>query len=831
MKEENISSDDNNEKKKLNENNTGGNISTSRQGMDPESFYKGFNEHLRFTLAVDPESAGSYDMYNALVLSLRDRLIDRWVKTKKQQDKAETKQLYYMSIEYLMGRAIGNNVINLGYEGVLKEAMEEHGIPWKELRALERDEGLGNGGLGRLAACFLDSLATMDYAAIGYGLRYEYGIFKQEIVNGYQVEKPDDWLRNGNPWEIKRPDIPCTVQFGGRLERDDTGDVRWVATDDIVGVPYDMPIVGYGGKTINTLRLWRARSLEQFNYKRFNQGEYYYSAQQQAKAESLTKILYPDDNIYEGKELRFRQEYFFVSCSIQDIIRRFKGLGLPLTNLPDKTAVQLNDTHPALAVPELMRLLVDKENLSWDVAWSITRKTFSYTNHTLMPEALETWPVSMFESLLPRHLDIIYRINYELIDRVAKDFPSDMSKLANISLIGDGGVKHVRMANLSIAGSHKVNGVAELHTKLIKEKLTPDFYQLYPDRFLNMTNGITQRRWLLKSNPALSELITDTIGDKWITDLYELKKLLKYEDDSVFMDKLYDVKQIGKLKLQKHCRKTYGIELNTESILDIQVKRIHEYKRQLLNVLHIVHLYNKIRNGEKPVPRTFIFGGKAAPGYYMAKLIIKLIHNVAYVINRNPHVYDYLKVYFLWDYGVSQAEKIIPAADISEQISTAGTEASGTSNMKFMLNGALTVGTLDGANIEIKEEAGDDNIFIFGMTADEVAEKRKNYNPHDLYVNDPGIRQTLDLLFSGHFDLNEQGVFEPIKSLLLDHDTYMHLADFNSYIKIQEEAEKAFADRKRWMKMSLNNIAKAGKFSSDRTIREYADKIWNIKPL
>ncbi len=478
-----------------------------------------------------------------------------------------------------------------------------------------------------------------------------------------------------------------------------------------------------------------------------------------------------------------------------------------------------------------MRLLVDKENLSWDVAWSITRKTFSYTNHTLMPEALETWPVSMFESLLPRHLDIIYRINYELIDRVSKDFPSDMNKLANISLIGDGGVKHVRMANLSIAGSHKINGVAELHTKLIKEKLTPDFYQLYPDRFLNMTNGITQRRWLLKSNPALSELITDTIGDKWITDLYELKKLLKYEDDSVFMDKLYDVKQIGKQKLQKHCRKTYGIELNTDSILDIQVKRIHEYKRQLLNVLHIVHLYNKIRNGEKPLPRTFIFGGKAAPGYYMAKLIIKLIHNVAYVINRNPHVYDYLKVYFLWDYGVSQAEKIIPAADISEQISTAGTEASGTSNMKFMLNGALTVGTLDGANIEIKEEAGDDNIFIFGMTADQVAEKRKNYNPHDLYVNDQGIRQTLDLLFSGHFDLNEQGVFEPIKSLLLEHDTYMHLADFNSYIKIQEDAEKAYADRKRWMKMSLYNIANAGKFSSDRTIREYADKIWNIKPL
>ena len=806
-------------------------ISTSREGADPKSFYKGFDEHLRFSLAVDRESAGQYDMYNALVLTIRDRLIDRWVKTKKEQDEAASKQLYYLSIEYLMGRAIGNNIINLGYEDVLREAMEENGIPWKELRSLERDEGLGNGGLGRLAACFLDSLATMDYQAIGYGLRYEYGIFRQEIVNGYQVEKPDDWLKHGNPWEVKRPDIPCTVQFGGRLERDDSGEIRWVATEDIVGIPYDIPVVGYGGNTINTLRLWKARSIEQFNYRRFNNGEYYYSVDKQARAESLTKVLYPDDNKYEGKELRFRQEYFFVSCSIQDIIRRFKRLGLPFTNLPDKAAIQLNDTHPALAVPELMRILVDNEHLTWEVAWNITKKTFSYTNHTLMPEALETWPVSMFEHLLPRHLDIIYRINYELIDKISKEYPSDMSKLANISLIGEAGGKHVRMANVSIAGSHKVNGVAELHTKLIKEKLTPDFYQLYPDRFLNMTNGITQRRWLLKSNPPLASLITETIGDKWITDLYELKKLLKYADDSVFLDKLYDVKQTAKKHFQKHCRKTFGLELNTDTVFDMHVKRIHEYKRQLLNVLHIVYLYNKIRNGEKCLPRTFIFAGKAAPGYYMAKLIIKLIHNVGYVINRNPHVYDYLKVYFLWDYGVSLAEKIIPAADVSQQISTAGTEASGTSNMKFMLNGALTVGTLDGANIEIKEEAGDDNIFIFGLKTDEVAEKKKTYNPHDYYMEDPVIRQTLDLLFGGHFDLNEQGVFEPVKNLLLRDDTYMHLADFNDYVRVHSDVEKAFEDRKKWMQMSLYNIANAGKFSSDRTIREYADKIWNIKPL
>ncbi len=811
--------------------NTGEKSLTSRQGGDPASFFAGFDEHLRFSLAVDPESASRYDMYNALVLTIRDRLIDRWVKTKKLQDKAESKQLYYMSIEYLMGRAIGNNVINLGYENVLKEAMEKNGIPWKELRALEMDEGLGNGGLGRLAACFLDSLATMNYPAIGYGLRYEYGIFRQEIVNGYQVEKPDDWLRNGNPWEIKRPDIPCTVQFGGRLEREDSGEISWVATEDIVGIPYDNPVVGYGGKTINTLRLWKARSLEKFNYDRFNRGEYYYSVDKQARAESLTKILYPDDNLYEGKELRFKQEYFFVSCSIQDIIRRFKGLGLPLTNLPDKTSIQLNDTHPALAVPELMRILVDRENLSWDVAWSITRKTFSYTNHTLMPEALEVWPVHMFERLLPRHLDIIYRINYELIEHVSKKYPSDPSKLSNISLIGEGGGKHVRMANVSIVGSHKVNGVAELHTKLIKEKLTPDFYQLYPDRFLNMTNGITQRRWLLKSNPFLASLITEAIGDRWITDLYELKKLEKFADDSSFLEKLYNAKQNAKKSLQKHCIKTFGIELDTDTIFDIHVKRIHEYKRQLLNVLRIVYLYSRIRRGEKCLPQTFIFGGKAAPGYYMAKLIIKLINNVGYVINRNPHVEEFIKVHFLWDYGVSQAEKIIPSADISEQISTAGTEASGTSNMKFMLNGALTIGTLDGANIEIRDEAGGENIFIFGLTADEVAERKKNYNPNDLYLNDPEIKDTLDLLFNGHFDLNEPGVFEPVKNMLLQHDTYMHLADFNNYIKIHEEAEKAYSDRNRWMKMSLYNIANSGKFSSDRTIIEYAENIWNIKPI
>ncbi len=809
----------------------GRNVFSSRQGTDAAAIAAGFEEHLKYSLAIDPASAGKYDQYYAMIYTIRDRLIEKWVKTKKAHEKDIGRKLYYFSIEYLMGRAIGNNVINLGIEEQLQEALEELGVPWKELRGLEHDEGLGNGGLGRLAACFLDSLATLNYPAIGYGLRYEFGIFKQEIVSGYQVEKPDDWLKYGNPWEIKRPDIPCIVQFGGRIEKDENGFARWFDTDDMMGIPYDMPIVGYGGNTINILRLWRARSLERFNYSKFNQGDYYYSVDRQARAESLTKVLYPNDSFYDGKELRFRQEYFFVSCSVQDILRRFRTLGIPFTYLSDKTAIQLNDTHPALAIPELMMRLVDEERLPWDVAWNISLKTFGFTNHTLMPEALETWPVEMFEKLLPRHLDIIYHINQNFLRKVSSAFPYDMGKLERMSIIGEGGTKHVRMANLSMIGANVVNGVAELHTKLLKERLAKDFYEFYPDRFVNITNGITQRRWLLRANPSLAGLIRGTIGDGWITDLSQLKKLAPIAADPAFIDKFKKAKREAKHRLRKECIKFYGIDLDPDAIFDIQVKRIHEYKRQLLNVLHIVYLYDQVRKGKKIYPHTFLLGGKAAPGYAMAKLIIKLICNVSTIVNRDPDTRDMIKVYFLWDYGVSLAEKIIPAADISQQISMAGTEASGTSNMKFMLNGAITIGTFDGANIEIAREVGMDNIFIFGKNADEIAELKKDYDPAEWYMKDQAVKEAVDLIFYGHFDLNEPGVFAPIHEMLVKYDTYMHFVDLPSYIQAHEAAWNLYTDSPRWYEKAILNVSSSGKFSSDRSVTEYAEKIWKIKPV
>ncbi len=809
----------------------GNNVFTSRQGTDAESIASGFEEHLKYSLAIDPKSKSKYDRYYALVYTIRDRLIERWVKTKKVHEKDIGRKLYYFSIEYLMGRAIGNNIINLGIQDQLKEAMKNLGVPLQEIQELEHDQGLGNGGLGRLAACYLDSLATMDYPAIGYGLRYEFGIFRQEIASGYQVEKPDDWLKYGNPWEIKRPDIPCIVQFGGRLEKDENNLVSWVDTDDIIGIPYDMPVVGYGGRTINILRLWRATSLEKFNYKKFNQGDYYYSVDRQARAESLTKVLYPNDSFNEGKELRFKQEYFFVSCSIQDILRRFRTLGLPYTDLSDKTAIQLNDTHPALAVPELMRKLVDEERLPWDVAWNVCFKIFGFTNHTLMPEALEVWPVGMFEKYLPRHLEIIYQINQKFLQKVSTAFPYDMGKLASMSIIGENSTKHVRMANLSVVGSNTVNGVAELHTRLLKERLFKDFYEMYPDRFINITNGITQRRWLLKANPSLANLITETIGDGWITELTHLKQLAPLAADSAFQEKFKKTKRDAKFQLGKQCITSYGIDLNPDSIFDIQVKRIHEYKRQLMNVLHIVYLYEQVKKGKKIYPHTFLLGGKAAPGYGMAKLIIKLICNVSTVINRDTDTNSMIKLYFLWDYGVSLAEKIIPAADISEQISTAGTEASGTSNMKFMLNGALTIGTYDGANVEIAQEVGKENIFIFGKNADEIAELRNGYSPTEWYMKDPAIKQAADLIFYGYFDLNEPGVFSPIQDMLLKYDTYMHFVDLPSYIEAHDAAWNLYTDSGRWNEKAILNVSAAGKFSSDRSIREYSEKIWKIKPV
>lgn len=809
----------------------GRNVFSSRQGLDPDAIASGFEEHLKYSLAIDPESASKYDQYYAMIYTIRDRLIERWIKTKKAHEKDTGRKLYYFSIEYLMGRAIGNNVINLCIEKPLKEAMESIGVSWRDIRDLEHDEGLGNGGLGRLAACFLDSLATLDYPAIGYGLRYEFGIFKQEIVGGYQVEKPDDWLKYGNPWEIRRPDIPCIVQFGGRFEKDENGHARWFDTDDIMGIPYDMPIVGYGGKTINILRLWRARSLERFNYSKFNQGDYHYAVDKQARAESLTKVLYPNDSFYEGKELRFRQEYFFVSCSIQDILRRFRSLGIPFTQLSDKSAIQLNDTHPALAIPELMRRLVDEERLPWDVAWNISQKVFGFTNHTLMPEALETWPIGMFEKLLPRHLDIIYHINQNFLREISSSYPYDMGKLERMSIIGEGNPRHVRMANLSMVGSNTINGVAELHTKLLRESLARDFNDYFPERFTNITNGITQRRWLLRANPALSDLLKETIGEGWITDLKQLEKLKSFAKDPDFLEKFKKAKRHAKHRLRSQCVKKYGIDLNPDSIFDIQVKRIHEYKRQLLNVMRIVHLYDEVRNGKKIHPHTFLLGGKAAPGYFMAKLIIKLICNVSTVINRDTSVNEMMKVYFLWDYGVSLAEKIIPAADLSQQISTAGTEASGTGNMKFMLNGALTVGTYDGANIEIANEVGEDNIFIFGKKADEIAEIRKNYNPSEWYVKEQAIKKAVDLIFYGHFDLNEPGVFAPIHEMLLKHDTYMHFVDLPSYIDAHGRASSLYADEDRWYEKAVLNTASSGRFSSDRSVSEYAEKIWKIKPV
>jgi len=799
-----------------------------KKGNSKEELKKSFHEHLKYSLAVRPENSHATDKYIALARTIRDRVIERWFETKKAHVETKAKSVNYFSFEFLMGRAMSNNMINLGIKDEIEQMLEEEGIDWEDITSAMVDSGLGNGGLGRLAACFLDSLATLEIPAYGYGLRYKYGFFKQSIVNGYQIEEADDWLKFKNPWEIRRNDIQVTVKFGGRVARNKKGKSFWVDTNDIIGIPYDTPIVGYGGDTVNTLRLWDSKSAEQFDYQAFNAGDYYNSVDEEVLAETLTKVLYPNDAIYSGKELRFKQQFFFVSASLQDIFRRFRKLGLTIEDFPEKMAVQLNDTHPAIAVAELMRLLVDIEEYDWDTAWDITNRTLSYTNHTLMPEALETWPVSMFEKLLPRHLDIIYQINHFFLQKVTGLFPGDMNKLANLSLIGEEGGKRIRMAPLAILGSHSVNGVAELHSKLVKEKLVPDFYNIFPDRFNNKTNGITQRRWLLKSNLPLSELIIDSIGDGWIKTLSELKKLEKYADDTSFLQQLYDVKRYNKIVFSNYCRNQWDFHIDPDTIFDVQVKRIHEYKRQMLNVLHIISLYNRVRAGENIQPRTFIFSGKAAPGYEAAKLIIKLINNVSHVINGDKSIKGQIKVFFLPNYSVSLAERIFPAAELSEQISTAGTEASGTGNMKFMLNGALTIGTLDGANIEILEEAGDENMFIFGLKTNEVEQLRHNYDPQS-YLHNGEIADVMRLLKSGYFNISEPDIFDMLINNLTEHDFYMHFADLESYIEAQKSVEQKYADRNAWMRSSLMNIARSGKFSSDRTISEYAKDIWNIK--
>ncbi len=808
-------------------------VSNTRQGTTPESIQLDYAEQLKYELARDRYTATKNNRYLALSRAIRDRLIDRWIETQQAHHDDRVKRVYYLSLEFLMGRALGNNVINFKLEDAVDKALDALGVDWEELREVEVDAGLGNGGLGRLAACFLDSLATLQIPAMGYGLRYNYGIFRQTIDNGYQVEHPDNWLANANPWEIARPELRIPVRYEGRCEQwHENGKVRyrWVEAKPVLGMAYDTPVVGYGGHTVNTLRLWSAFATEDFDFEDFNRGDYVAAIASKTEAENLTKVLYPNDLHYTGKELRLKQQYLFVACSLWDILRRFKHDKEPWSEFPNRVAIQMNDTHPSLAVPELMRLLTDQEDLDFDEAWEITMKSLGYTNHTLMPEALEKWPVPMLEKLLPRHLQIIYDINYRFMQKVAIAFPGDIGKLSRMSLIEESEPKQVRMANLCIVGSHSTNGVAAIHTELLKSRVVPDFADMFPERFNSKTNGITQRRWLLKSNPPLAKLITSRIGDGWITDLDDLRRLEQFADDEGFQQEFADTRRKAKLALIEHVKRESGFVLNPDSIFDTQVKRLHEYKRQLMNALHIIVLYNRLRkNPSLPwTPQTFIFGAKAAPGYEMAKLIIKLINNVANVVNNDPAIGDRLKVYFLPNYRVSLAEKIIPASDVSEQISTAGTEASGTGNMKFMLNGAITIGTLDGANIEIMEEVGRENMYIFGLNADEAKQLSLHYNPYEMYQKNDEIREAFDLLFGGHFSVGEGNIFEPIRKALLEWgDRYLLVADLPSYTQAQARLQADYADRKTWIKKSILNVARSGKFSSDRTIMEYARDIWN----
>ncbi len=809
---------------------------SSRSGNSSESIKQGFLEHLKYTLGVDDYTTTNHDRFMALSYTIRDRIIDQWIKTQQTHHNKNTKRAYYLSLEFLMGRAMGNNIINMQLEDNVSEVLKELGYNLEELEDQEADAGLGNGGLGRLAACFLDSMATMDLPSFGYGIRYDYGIFKQKIDNGYQTEQPDDWLRNGNPWEIERPDVTVKVSFGGRVEAfNEKGKTiyRWIDTNDVMGVAYDMPIAGYGGKTINTLRLWSARAAEEFDFQDFNDGDYVEAVSAKVQAENLTKVLYPNDTLYLGKELRLKQQYFFVACSLNDILRRFRKSGEPWKKFPDYAAIQLNDTHPSIAIPELMRLLIDEENLSWDKAWKITESVMSYTNHTLMPEALEKWPEPMLAKLLPRHLQIIFEINRRFLNKAITFFPDDMDKIKDISIVEEGSPKQIRMANLCIAGSHSTNGVAALHTELLKSRLVPSFAKIFPGRFNNKTNGITQRRWLLHANPALAALITETIGDEWITDFAQLRKLEIWADDNKFRAKFQETKILAKKRLSECVEKKYGIKLNPDAFYNVQIKRMHEYKRQLLNIMQIIMLYNRIRKGnpDEYFPRISIFAGKSAPGYDMAKLIIKLINNVSGVINSDESIKGKIEVYFLPDYKVSLAEKIIPATDLSEQISTAGTEASGTGNMKFMCNGAITIGTMDGANVEIVQEAGIENEFIFGLSAEEVAELKPTYNPMNYYLKDKEIKEALDMIFNDYFSFSEPGIFEPIRRMLFEEgDKYMHLADLRSYDDAHQKAALVYENRDEWNKKAIINIASSGKFSSDRTIAEYAKDIWGLKP-
>ena len=807
-----------------------------RVEMSVEGLKEDYSWHLRYTVAKSDERATDRDRYTAFANAIRDRIVERWILTQEEYRRQNTKRVYYMSLEFLMGRLLGNNVINLKADKQCRDALKEYGIDWNSLRDHETDAGLGNGGLGRLAACYLDSMSTLDLAGMGYGLRYDYGIFRQKIVDGNQVEEPDRWLKDGYPWEMARPEYAQIVHFGGHVECatiKGRQQWRWVPAEQVEGVPYDLPIVGYNN-AVNSLRLWSAKAVDEFDLADFNKGSYVEAVESKVLAENLTKVLYPNDNTTAGKELRLRQQYFFVACSLKDILRRYREINDSWDALPDKVFIHLNETHPALVIPELMRVLIDHEGLEWDKAWDLTRRSTGYTNHTILPEALEKWPVAMMERLLPRHLQIIYEINGRFLQQISSMYPGDIARLRRMSLIDENGERYVRMANMCLVSTSSVNGVAELHTQILKDSLFKDFYELFPEKFHNVTNGITPRRWLLKANPALAQLITDNIGESWVTHLDELKKLEKFASDKAFLDSLAKIKRANKEVLSNYVMKNLGVKFDPDAIFDVQVKRLHEYKRQLLLVLYIIIFYNRLINDPKydPVPRSFIFAAKAAPGYYMAKLIIRLIHGVAGVVNANPKTRGKLSVAFLPDYRVSLAEKIMPAAEVSEQISLAGMEASGTGNMKFMMNGALTLGTYDGANVEINQEVGDENMFLFGMRTEDVAKKRPTYVSRDYYRRNPEIKQALDMIKSNVFSLLEPGLFDPILRSLLDYnDYYMLLADIESSCAAQDRVDATYRDAKKWNKMSLVNIARSGRFSSDRAILEYANDIWNIKPV
>jgi starch phosphorylase len=783
---------------------------------------------------LNPNMAWPRQKFEATSRFIRDLVAHRWARTRQAREQMRSKRVHYLSLEFLLGRSLRNNMMNLAAEPLVRRAMQEEGWNLEELIEEEPDAGLGNGGLGRLAACFIDSLATLQYPAIGYGLRYEYGIFRQSIQNGWQREQPDTWLRNPDPWEIKRPGRQYVVPLNAQLElKGSTLTLRRNHPSSLLGIAYDRPVVGYGAHCINTLRLWAAAAPETFDFAGFSQGDFAGAVLQNVAAESLTRVLYPDDSTEAGRALRFLQQYFMVSCSLQDIVSRFRKSGEDWSSLPDHAAIQMNDTHPSLAVAELMRILLDEARLPWEKAWDISMRTLAYTNHTLLPEALERWPVDLFEALIPRQLEIIYEVNRRFLDDVRRLHPGDEDRVKRMSLIEEGPARKVRMAHLAVVGSHSVNGVAAIHTDLLRKHVLKDFAEDFPARFNNKTNGVTPRRWLQQANPHLSGLITRTIGDEWVTDLSQLRLMLPLAQDASFREEFREAKRGAKAALTDWLKKTSGTVVDPDSIFDGQVKRIHEYKRQLLNILHVVVLYNRMRADPTTdvAPRTFFFAGKAAPAYHLAKLIIKLINDVAATINRDERVRGRLKVVFLPEYNVSMAERLIPACDVSEQISTAGFEASGTGNMKFMMNGALTIGTRDGATIEMAAEAGEENFFLFGLTAEQVAASDGWYDPNWHYQNDPETRAALDLIFADHFSPTERGIFAPLRDTLLVHgDRFRHLADLTDYARAHQDLAACYADKEEWSRRAIINVACSGRFSSDRTITEYAEEIWKLKP-